>query len=189
MEENALLYFRMFKDVNQKINSSLNVNEVLKHIAENTAKALKAKGCSIFLLDKQKKLLKLSAFHGLSDAYVNKGPIDAEKSIMDTINGIPVNVLDAQNDPRIQYPREALHEGVASIYSVPMSVKGKLIGVLRIYSSTQREYTDFENEFIFGIADIGSLMIVNARMYCHLKGDYESLMNDAHRWFDFGRKP
>ena len=63
MEENALLYFRLFKDVCQKINSSLNVNEVLKLITENTAKALKTKGCSIFLLNKQKKLLKLSAFH------------------------------------------------------------------------------------------------------------------------------
>ena len=189
MENQAMLYFKLFRDVCRKINSSLNFREVLSMMTETIVKTLNIKGSSIFLLDKEKKLLKISAFYGLSEAYVNKGPIDAEKSIMDTLKGEPILVLDAENDSRIQYPQEAKREGISSILSIPMSVKGKVIGVLRIYCSEQRKFTEIENEFISGIADIGSLMIVNARMYCHLKDDYESLMNDAHRWFDFGRTP
>jgi signal transduction protein with GAF and PtsI domain len=137
-------------------------------------------------LDREQKELKISASHGLSEAYISKGPIDAKKSIAGCLSGKWIMVSDATNDPRIQYPEKAKKEGVISILSVPISVKERIIGVLRIYTSKPREYSDIENEFISGLAEIGGIGIENARMYDHLKADHEKLIRDMHQWFDFG---
>jgi len=179
-------YLRMFKDVCKIINSSLDIGDVLKAITENAVNLLRIKGCTIFLLDKTKKQLIVSSSFGLSKAYIRKGPVDSETSIQSSLKGEWVLVSDAKNDRRIQYREEAKKEGIASILSVPMSVKGKIIGVLRLYTSVPSTFSELEKEFISGLAEIGSIGIENARMYSHVKADHEKLIFDIHQWFDFG---
>lgn len=186
MPANELEYLKLFKQLCKKINASLAIGEVLQSITDNAVKMLFVKGCTVFLLDKKRKKLSVSSSCGLSEAYINKGPVDAEKSIVETLSGKWVLVSDAQNDDRIQYAQEALKEGIASILSVPMLVKGNVIGVLRIYTPEPRIFSDLEREFISGLAEIGSIGIENARMYSHLKADHEKLISDVHQWFEFG---
>jgi signal transduction protein with GAF and PtsI domain len=186
MPVQEIQFLKLFKDVCKKINSSLDIKEVLNSITENTVKALNVKGCTIFLLDQIEKKLKISSTNGLSEAYMNKGPVDSEKSIVETLSGKWVLIPDATNDHRIQYPIEAKKEGIITILSVPMFVKEKIIGVLRIYTSELREFSDVEKEFISGLAEIGSIGIENARMYTILKTDHEKLIYDVHKWFDYG---
>ena len=180
-------YFRSFRDVSTLISKSLDLKEVLDSITQNLTRSLIIKGCAIFLLSKVENRLKLQSYYGLSDAYLNKGPIDAEKSIAGCLDGKPVLVLDATTDPRTQYGAEAEKEGVASILSVPISAKGQIIGVLRIYTAKPHEFTENETEFILGIAEMGGIAIENANMYDHLKGEHEKLVSDAHQWFEFGK--
>ena len=169
-----------------KINSSLDIGNVLKAITENTVNILNVKGCTIFLLDRAGKKLIVGSSCGLSENYVKKGPVDSEKSIVSTLSGEWVMISDVENDNRIQYRDEAKEEGIASILSVPMSVKGTIIGVLRIYISDSRTFSDIENEFISVLAEIGSIGIENARIYDHLKTEHEKLIHDVNRWFEFG---
>lgn len=186
MSAQEIQYLTLFKDLCKKINSSLEISEVLKSISKTTVKILAVKGCTIYLLDEVNKTLKISSSYGLSDTYINKGAVDSEKSIVETLGGKWVLVPDATNDHRIQYPEDAKKEGIVSILSVPMSVKDKIIGVLRIYTSKQRGFSDVEAEFITGLAEIGSIGIENARMYSLLKSDHEKLMGEVHQWFDYG---
>ena len=181
-------YLRLFMDVCKVINSSLDFGEVLKAITENSVKSLSVKGCTIFLLDKTQKQIIVSSSFGLSEEYMRKGPVGSEKSIEDTLSEW-VLVSDAKNDHRIQYQEEAKKEGITSILSVPMAVKGTIIGVLRLYASEPCTFSELENEFISGLAEIGSIGIENARMYSHIKADHEKLIFDVHQWFDFGASP
>ena len=96
---------------------------------------------------------------GLSEPFLRKGPLDADKSIAETLNGQIVLILDTANDSRVQYPEEAIKEGIASVLSVPITVKGQIIGVLRIYTAEQRNFSDDEYKLISGLAAI-SVMIV-----------------------------
>ena len=187
MPVQEITFLKLFRKLSTEINSSLNIKEVLNSITKNIVKILKVKGCTIFLIDQMENKLRISSSSGLSDAYLNKGPVDSEKSIVETLSGKWVLVPDATNDHRIQYPKEAKKEGIISILSVPMSVKLKIIGVLRIYTSESRIFTDVEKEFISGIAEIGSIGIENARMYTILKADHDKLIYDVHQWFDYGR--
>ncbi len=188
MEEIEFQYFRLLRDVSKAVNASLNVAEVLKLITENTVAALKVKACTIFLLNKDRKILEARASHGLSESYIKKGPIEADKSISGSLKGKTVLIYNIANDPRVQYPEEAEKEGIASILSIPVSLKGKIIGVLRIYTSEPRKFSYEEIEFIYGLADMGGIAIDNARMYRHLKSDHERLIRDVHKWFDFESK-
>ncbi|MDJ0783628.1 MAG: GAF domain-containing protein [Desulfosarcinaceae bacterium] len=186
MHNQELKYLRLFKEITKRINSSLNIGEVLRSITENIVKTLDVKGCAIFLLDKSRNKLLTSSSYGLSEAYVNKGPIDSEKSIVETLQGRWVLISDAHTNEKIQYQEEAKREGILSILSGPMSVKGKVIGVIRIYADNPLNLSDIENEFIIGLAEIGSIGIENARLYSHIKADHEKLINDVHQWFDYG---
>jgi signal transduction protein with GAF and PtsI domain len=186
MQTLTIQYLQIFKDICKKINSSLEIGEVLSSITESTVNALHVKGCSIFLLDRKSKKLRIGSSYGLSDTYINKGPGDSEKSIVDTLDGEWIMVPDAKNDPRIQYRDEASQEGIESILSVPLFVKSTIIGVLRIYTTEPRHFSDIENEFISGLAQIGSIGIENARIHDHLKTEYEELIYDVHQWFDYG---
>ena len=187
MQKKELRYFKTFRDVCKVVNSSLDLNEVLALITENIVELISVKACTIFLLDKIRNKLEVSASHGLSEAYLKKGPLDADKSIADTLDGQIVLILDTSKDTRVQYPEEAKKEGIVSLLSVPISVKDHIIGVLRLYTSEQRNFSDDEYELISGLADMGGIAIDNARMYDHLKAEHENLIDETHRWFEYGK--
>jgi GAF domain-containing protein len=189
MQKKELRYLELFIDVCKVINSSLDLKEVLILITKNIVKLMNVKACTIFLLDKSRNKLEVSASYGLSEAYLRKGPLDADKSIAETLDGKIVLIHDTSNDPRVQYPEEAKREGIASLLSVPMTVKGRILGVLRIYTSEQQDFSDDEYKMISGLADVSGIAIDNARMYDHLKVDHESLIADTHKWFEFGKMP
>ena len=184
METKEMKYFKSFKDISKTINSSLNLKEVLDLITKNITMVLHVKACTLFLLDRERKRLEVSATFGLSEAYLKKGPLNADKSITDSLKGNAVLIYDVQEDSRMQYPEEAIREGIASILSVPIPVKGKVIGVLRIYTAHPRKFSDDEIEFVCGLAEMGGIAIVNARMYEHLKEDSRSLIKDTWEWYE-----
>ena len=187
MQTKEIQYFKLFRDVCKVINSSLDLKKVLKLIVENIVNALEVKACTVFLLDRTRNTLEVSAAHGLSEAYLTKGPLDADKSISETLDGRIITIPDANNDPRVQYPAAAKDEGIVTMLSVPISVKDQIIGVLRIYTSDPRNFSEDEIEFICGLSDMGGIAIDNARMFDHLKEDHQKLIDETQRWFEFGR--
>jgi len=187
MQNKQIRYFKLFRDVCKLINSSLNLKEVLILITENIVKALDVKACTVFLWDKKRNTLKVSATYGLSEAYLKKGPVSADKSISETLEGKTVIISNAKSDPRIQYPEAARNEGISSVLSIPISVKDQIIGVLRIYTSEQHDFSEDECEFISGLSDMSGIAIDNARMYDHIKAENEKLIAETHHWFEFGK--
>ena len=186
--ENAR-YWKSFRNVCKTINSSLRLQQVLDILTEQITKAANVKACAIYLLNRINNRLEISASYGLSEAHLKKGPLDAKKSIGETFSGKIVSIDDVTKDPRVQYPNDAKKEGIVSVLSVPVSVKEKIIGVLRVYTSHLHKFSNNEIDFISGFAEMGGIAIENARMYDKLKLDHEGLINDVHKWFEFGRMP
>ncbi len=187
MENKEMQYYRLILDVCKVINSSLDVKEVLKLLSENVVKALDAKACTIFLWNREQDTLEVGASYGLSDEYLKKGRLHADDMLKECTADKSVLIFDAITDPRTQYPEEAKKEGIASMFSVPICAKGTTLGVLRVYLSQARKFTEEESEFVHGLAEMGGIAIDNARMYSHLKDEHDSLMMAAHQWFEFGR--
>lgn len=138
------------------------IQAVFNSIVENVAKTVRAKACSLALLTPDKKFLRHMASHGLSEGYLKKGRVAADRSISDALKGKPVAILDATADPRVQYPQEAKKEGVVSILSVPIILEGECLGVLRVYTDQPRRFTDSDIEFVGTAASMGAVALEKA---------------------------
>ncbi|MDO9123150.1 MAG: GAF domain-containing protein, partial [Deltaproteobacteria bacterium] len=111
MKESEYPYLLAFMQITREISSSLDLKGVLHLIVKSTCETTGSKGCTLMLLDEKGERLEVKASFGLSDQYVGKGPLSADRSISDTLKGEPVIIEDATSDPRVQYPQEAKREG------------------------------------------------------------------------------
>jgi len=177
---------RTILEVASSLNASLDLKDILQVLTANVAQALGVKAATIRLLDDDRKTLNLVASYGLSEKYLNKGPISAEKSIAEALEGKPVVVRDASLDKGVQYKEEKREEGIVSILCVPIKAKEEVIGVLRLYSATPRKFNEDEIMDVTAVASLGGLAIQNAGLYLMLKSDMKELKDEIwlHRsWF------
>ena len=178
--------FEVFSRITKELTSKLDDTEVLKDIARLTAEATGAKGCAVRVLNEKTRVFELSAVWGLSQEYLTKGPLDADHSLSACMKGEIVQIENTQNDPRVQYPEDAKAEGIVSMLSVPMMLADKVIGVLRLYTSEQRTFSEDEIAFVRALSDLGVLALDYVRLYSGLKGDHDSLIENFQTWFDAG---
>jgi len=146
------------------INSDAIASEKLQRLVTLAPRPLAVRGCSLLLLDDDKTRLIHVAVHGISERYLRKGFIEAEKSLSDTLEGKVVTVLDAAIDPRIQFQELAKQEHIVSIMSVPVWIRGEVVGSLRVYSRTYREFTSREEEYLETVANLAGVVLETMRI-------------------------
>jgi GAF domain-containing protein len=166
------LNYEMFLKVANTISHSKEPEEVALMTVEGIKTALDIKGCALFLLNQATDELKVAASYGLSDEYLNKGPLSALHSIAQSLEDGPVAISNVAEDPRLQYPAEAQKEGIASILSVPIQVNQKTMGALRVYTSEPWEFTLSDVNFVYALAQIAGMAIRLAR---YSKGLFASI--------------
>jgi len=175
-------HYQSLYEVAAALNSARASEVVLQSVVERTAKALDAKGCSLMLLTPDKEVLLHTAFYGLSEWYIRKGPVSADKSISEALGGKAVAILDATEDDRVQYREQAKKEGIASILSVPMMLRDEVIGVVRVYTAEQRHFTMEDMYFVGAVTNLGAIALENARLYEAAKKDYDEFRRDMLEW-------
>ncbi|MGD9973294.1 MAG: GAF domain-containing protein [Desulfatirhabdiaceae bacterium] len=158
-------YLQLFIDVTQAITSKLDMNELFNLIAQKVPEVIGVDAATIRLLDNSGKKLVLHAASGLSDDYLQRGPVDTESSVLNALKGVPIAIFDASADPRIHYPEAARKEGIKSILVVPIPICGEITGVLRLLSRTSREFVQQEISFVAALAEQCGIAIENARIY------------------------
>jgi GAF domain-containing protein len=164
----------LFLELASAINSSLDIRQVLHNMSEKTCKALGMKGVTIRLLDEDRNALDMVSSYGLSDEFLSKGTVSAEKSITEALKGKTIVMEDTATDKRLQYPLETEKEGIRSMVCVPIRSREKVIGVMRLYSCNPRKYPqDFIN-VVEALAHTGALAIQNASMYLQLMDQFQS---------------
>jgi len=145
--------------------STLGFYPRLNLICHSVMKMMGLKGVTIRLLDERTNLLEVAAACGLSQVYLNKGPVDADKSLAKALKGEPHFVLDASTDPGVQYPEDARKEGIVSMLSFPLRGREKVIGTMRLYTGEKRYFSQNELDFIGALSSQGAVSIENAKIY------------------------
>lgn len=156
-------YYRSLYEIAAAVNSVRIPEGVLDSMAKTVSEALEAKGFSIMLLSADRKALLHTAAYGLSDWYVRKGQVSADKSIAEALEGKPVAILNAAEDERVQYREQAKQEGIASMLSAPMLFKGDVVGVVRVYTAKQHYFTRSEIYFVREVANLGAIALERAK--------------------------
>ncbi len=179
-------YFRALRDVALVINSSLEPGDVLHRITEQTAQTMGCKASTIRLLDSTGRFLLPSAAYGLSATYMRNGPVEVKRSGLDgeVLAGKTIHLKDATSDGRFQYPQSAKAEGLVSVLSAPLMADGKAIGLIRVYSDVEREFSPEEQTFMEAVAAISALAIENARLHEALRNNYDLMAKHAYSLYE-----
>jgi signal transduction histidine kinase len=149
------------------VSSTLELSEVLNRLVESTVDAMGVRACSIRLLDKSGSQLVPAAVCGLSQEYLNKGPVDPVTNPLarEVLSGRIINIADVLESPMLQYPEEAKKEGIRSMLSAPLMGKDGTLGILRSYAIEPGRFTIEDEQFLATIAAQGSIAIENALAY------------------------
>jgi len=141
--------------ITKAISTIQDPEEIVLITVEGVTHALNVKGCALFLFSEKSEELHLAGYYGLSDEYIDKGPIHAMRSIASALQDRqPVAIYDVSDDPRIQYPEAALKEGIASILSTPIIIGDQLVGCMRVYTAEPWEFTLNDVNFIQAVAQV-----------------------------------
>ena len=163
MKKEILNYETLLK-ITKTMSMSRDPEKVIQITVDCVKETLDIKGCALFLSNRQNKEIEVAASCGLSSEYLNKGPISSLRSISKSLTEGPVAIYDVTDDPRIQYPDAAKEEGIVSILSVPIFVRGEIIGAMRVYTAEYWEATLQDVNFVQALAQIAGILIDLSRL-------------------------
>ena len=149
------------KTLSRAITSYGDIPLLARHFAERICHALSIKGCSIMLYDEREQQLFRIGSYGISNKYLNKGPLFIDDKYSAFVTGQPVFVEDFQNDQRVQYPQDAAKEGIVSMLSVPVRFQQAPIGLVRLYHSQTLMLHEEDIDSFSLLADHLGLVIEN----------------------------
>lgn len=163
--------------VSKMITSNLYLEEILKLIVTVTAEIMNSKICSLMLLDEKSNELVLKATQSMSDAYNKKPPLKIGEGIAGKAakENKPKVVYDISKEPEYKYKNIAVKEGLKSLLSVPLAVKGRVIGVLNNYTSHFHKFTEDEINILTTVANQAAIVIENAELMVKTKVIQEEL--------------
>lgn len=142
----------VFRVIGDALNLRLETRVMLEMAAASIVEEFDLKACHFRVLSRDRLSLDHIASHGLSDEFLHKGPVDAERSVAQALEGNVVAIEDCVSDPRVQYPQSFLAEGVASMLTIPLETSGQVVGVMRLMTGERREFKEFEVEFFKVVA-------------------------------------
>ena len=152
--------------VSQTITSNLYLEDILKLIVMVTAEVMNSKICSLLLLEDDKNELVIRATQSVSEAYNKKDNIKLGQGIAGLVakENRYIAALDVKKDERYINRGIAKKENLCSLISVPMCVKGKVIGVLNSYTSVKHKFTKDEIDILTSVANQAAVAIENANL-------------------------
>lgn len=159
--------FESLASVSRTINSTLNLDEALRVITREACELMRARMCSLMMLDENREWLDLRASYGASDTYIKKPRLSVEESLLGVVarRKKPMQVANVQTSSRYQNVEVARQEGLVSLLSVPLLFAGQSIGTLNVYTSRPYNFSNEEIKILSALAELSAIAIEKARLY------------------------
>jgi GAF domain-containing protein len=160
------------------LTSGLYLEELLRLVVQVTAEIMNSNISSLMLLDPDRKELVVRATQSISEAYNTKPNIKLGEGIagIAASNNKPITVLDVREDSRYLNRDIARKEGLVSLVSVPLAIKGRVIGVLNCYTSRKHKFSKHELGLLSALANQSALAIENAELDLRARSAEEALI-------------
>jgi signal transduction protein with GAF and PtsI domain/anti-sigma regulatory factor (Ser/Thr protein kinase) len=152
--------------VSKTITEPIFLDDMLAVICEMAAQIMNAQGTALLLFDEENDALALRANYGLERQHAEIAPIDVATSLTGRAiqSGEPVVVPDIQQEPSYKNKAFARREGLHSFLSVPVSVRGKVIGAFNCYLDRVHVFTPKEVELFSTLANQTAVALENANL-------------------------
>jgi GAF domain-containing protein len=162
--------FLAIQRVNSVSNSAIDLDQTLEVTAQVIAEELNADLCSIFFYDELQRVLTLRATNGprpLGGVHFTLR-IGEGYSGWVADKGRPLILNDVLGDENFASEARAYYADFRGLMALPIIFFGnaeRLIGVISVQSSTAREFTHDEINFVEVVAGIVAINIENGRLY------------------------
>jgi signal transduction histidine kinase len=162
-----VMLFESLASVSRIINSTLNLDEALRAVTRQACTLMRARMCSLMLLDETREFLDLRASYGAGDAYIKKPRLAVEESLIGVVvrRKKPLQAANVQVDSRYQNVELARHEGLTSLLSVPLIFSDQAIGALSVYTAKPYNFSNEEIKILGLLAELSAIAIEKARLY------------------------
>ena len=158
--------FETLTSVSRTINSTLNLDEALRAITSEACGLMRARMCSLMMVDESREWLDLRASFGAGEAYVKKPRLAMDESLLGVVvrRKKPLQVANVQTSSRYQHVDVARLEGLVSLLSVPLLFADQAIGTLSVYTSRPYHFSNEEVSILSALAELSAIAIEKARL-------------------------
>lgn len=150
--------------------SSHNTDAILHHIVSEARSLAQCDVCAIFHVDPRHNTLVLQASSNAPDYDGGRHTIDLDESAL-AVTIQRNRQLEIHSLPRSgelhQLPNQPPNE-LVSLLCTPLSLEGKVIGVLNAYSSAPHRFNNDEKKIFAALADLGTVAIQNSNLYARI---------------------
>ncbi len=168
---------KALSEISKAISSDLYLEDILRLIVTVTANVMDSKICSLWLLDERKKTFSLKATQSMSKEYLKERVLRMGEGVVGWVaqERKPAKIFNVLEEPRYKEKELARKEGLCSMLSVPMVVRGKVIGVINCYTSYPHHFTDTEEAILTTVANQAAICIENTELMVKTKVIQEEL--------------
>lgn len=158
-------------NISQMVNSSLEVDEVLRIAMDTVIRMINAERGFLMLRDSDNKMIIRTARNWEQES-INSKESSTSRTIITRVieSGETILTTDAQEDPRFGAQESIIAHNMRSILCVPLKVKNELIGVIyadnRIRSGI---FTEASRNVLATFANQVAIAIENARLFTSLR--------------------
>src|SRR5215813_2587013 len=162
----ALLY-----DISLDVSSTLEVDELVHKIAAAVKQKINYHTFSIFLLDEKQGLLRPKFVIRSNERENQKLVLPLGTGLIGTAAklNLPLRIADVTQDPRYVNA----HTETRSELVVPLTSKGRVVGVVDLESTQVGYFTEYHERFLMTLASRMASALVNAELYARV-ADNES---------------
>jgi signal transduction histidine kinase len=180
--------YDVYRHISAVVHASTDLEEVLELVVWKSAEVFGAKGAILRTLNVETQELELFASYGLSEKHLSKGPVSRKEMITNLCQqNKPIIIDDIFADPRVQHPQEISEEGIRMIMDIPLCMRHNMIGMIRIYFSKEKKFSDEILDFAGAIGEISACAIDKARLIQEQKSQYDQLALQTEKLSALGR--
>ncbi|MEE9442270.1 MAG: GAF domain-containing protein [candidate division Zixibacteria bacterium] len=162
----------------KSLSSTIDLDELLDNVIGLATEVLHARIGSIMLIDENHEYLTIAASTGLSKDIVRDTSIPIGSSISGYVakSGEPLFVANVEEDPRFKRENKEERYGKASLLSVPLIIKDRVIGVINMANRTDGGgFGELDLKLLSTFATQAAVAIDNASNFHLLKRRVEEL--------------
>ncbi len=164
-------------DVIQAINSSLDLDEVLRIVMDNIIRLMNAERGFLMLRNEDGQFMTRIARNWEQES-LDQSEFAISRTIIDRVvsDGQPVITTNAQEDTRFDGHQSIIMHGLRSILCIPLQVKGELTGVIyvdnRIHTGI---FGEAERDLLTTFANHAAVALENARLFDSVRRTLEEV--------------
>ncbi len=149
------------------LSTTIEIKELLTQIMELATKVIGANTGSVMLLDGDRNVLRIQASIGIKDEIVTSTELPVGSSIAGSVaqTGKPVMIENIETDPDFKRTAKEHYES-KSLLSVPLQVKGSVIGVINLTDKIDGEkFTEEDLKLLTALASQAAIAIDDAQHF------------------------